>query len=606
MTPIQAEKAKERKWKNLAQEYRQQVEEDKGSAEDAMKKLEDALKYMNTKGGGGGASSGKTSGTARESPTFAKARESPTFAKAAHVLSMETPDPVWVPPRAEDNSLCDKTGCWEVDTADATTQDTIKKFKEAGRRAQSGGAGSAVADAQVAAASGQLAARNAAASLSGKPLQNTLQNTCSSPWKSSAASSACSGKPCVAGACSYVRQRCPQRSGLFNYLSLPYCTMPLMPGLALFLLVMWMVILSVWLALAADAFLCPNLSVISKECRMSDAVAGLTFLAFGNGAPDIFSMIAAAIASPKGAEMSLGEVMGSSLFVACVVMGIIAIGMHTNDMPSVRIALRACCRAYPPTLRRMFDPGGHAEFCPPKSDDVVVRVLPRSGCDDGAPRSFPFYPLGARLCARRRLFPRIARVALLHPPRLLHRLDGVARVCRCVHCLHCRCRLGYIYQEGQGFYGERIWHALSTNVPYDQVWAGKTQPAGLTSACAVENWAIIPFWPQAEAAAERSKEKGLLSVDPNALAAHRKNPPSARQESAIGALVRYISVGVGHEEVSKEPSGIASKILGGVRSPAMVVMRLSNPVVDMSKLDEGWCKPAALCQITLSPLLIIW
>ena len=46
---MQAEKAKERKWKGLAQEYREQVEEDKGSAESAMKKLEDALKYMNTK-----------------------------------------------------------------------------------------------------------------------------------------------------------------------------------------------------------------------------------------------------------------------------------------------------------------------------------------------------------------------------------------------------------------------------------------------------------------------------------------------------------------------------------------------------------------------------
>lgn len=45
----QAEKAKERKWKGLAQEYREQVEEDKGSAESAMKKLEDALKYMNSK-----------------------------------------------------------------------------------------------------------------------------------------------------------------------------------------------------------------------------------------------------------------------------------------------------------------------------------------------------------------------------------------------------------------------------------------------------------------------------------------------------------------------------------------------------------------------------
>jgi Ca2+/Na+ antiporter len=35
--------------------------------------------------------------------------------------------------------------------------------------------------------------------------------------------------------------------------------------------------------------------------------SGLTFLALGNGAPDIFSQIAASVASPHGAEMALGK-----------------------------------------------------------------------------------------------------------------------------------------------------------------------------------------------------------------------------------------------------------------------------------------------------------
>jgi hypothetical protein len=35
--------------------------------------------------------------------------------------------------KAQDNSLCDSTGCWEVDTSDATTRATIQKFKDAGR-----------------------------------------------------------------------------------------------------------------------------------------------------------------------------------------------------------------------------------------------------------------------------------------------------------------------------------------------------------------------------------------------------------------------------------------------------------------------------------------
>jgi len=62
-----------------------------------------------------------------------------------------------------------------------------------------------------------------------------------------------------------------------------------------------------WLGMAADSFLCPCLTAMSSACQMTENVAGLTFLALGNGAPDIFSQIAATIASPHGAEMALGE-----------------------------------------------------------------------------------------------------------------------------------------------------------------------------------------------------------------------------------------------------------------------------------------------------------
>jgi len=113
-----------------------------------------------------------------------------------------------------------------------------------------------------AAASGEAAARNAV--MGGKPLSHVLDSQCVAPWVSSASSSLCGGKPCSAGACAYVKRHCPQRSGLFNYLAIPYCSMPLMPGLATFMLMLWVVILSVWLAMAADAFLCPNLTVVSK------------------------------------------------------------------------------------------------------------------------------------------------------------------------------------------------------------------------------------------------------------------------------------------------------------------------------------------------------
>ena len=67
---------------------------------------------------------------------------------------------------------------------------------------------------------------------------------------------------------------CPQSSGIFNYQALPYCVLGGSPALAVTLLIVWLVALSVWLGLAADLFMCPCLTSMSKQCRMTENVAG--------------------------------------------------------------------------------------------------------------------------------------------------------------------------------------------------------------------------------------------------------------------------------------------------------------------------------------------
>ena len=55
------------------------------------------------------------------------------------------------------------------------------------------------------------------------------------------------------------------------------------------------VFISMWtLASTADIYLSPALETIVSKLRIEDSLAGVTFLAFGNGAPDVFSAIAAA------------------------------------------------------------------------------------------------------------------------------------------------------------------------------------------------------------------------------------------------------------------------------------------------------------------------
>lgn len=65
---------------------------------------------------------------------------------------------------------------------------------------------------------------------------------------------------------------------------------------------------------------CPGLAVISKMLKMSENLAGVTLLAFGNGSPDIF----ASLSNVSGdTELMYTELIGAAVFVTGFVAGII-------------------------------------------------------------------------------------------------------------------------------------------------------------------------------------------------------------------------------------------------------------------------------------------
>ncbi|XP_054155740.1 mitochondrial sodium/calcium exchanger protein-like [Oppia nitens] len=81
------------------------------------------------------------------------------------------------------------------------------------------------------------------------------------------------------------------------------------------------VLLFLFLAMGtvADEFLCPSLLTVSKTLRLPDNIAGVTFLAFGNGAPDIFSAISG-VTDAKPTLIFSG-LFGAGIFVTTVVAG---------------------------------------------------------------------------------------------------------------------------------------------------------------------------------------------------------------------------------------------------------------------------------------------
>ncbi|XP_028269278.1 mitochondrial sodium/calcium exchanger protein isoform X2 [Parambassis ranga] len=131
----------------------------------------------------------------------------------------------------------------------------------------------------------------------------------------------------AADRCAFVKNTpdCNMEDGFVNYLSVAFCLLPpnLTP-LTITLCVVWLLFLFVILGLAASKFFCPNLSAISSSLHLTHNVAGVTFLALGNGSPDIFSAMAA-FSHPHTAGLAVGALFGAGIFVTTVVAGSVAL-----------------------------------------------------------------------------------------------------------------------------------------------------------------------------------------------------------------------------------------------------------------------------------------
>ncbi|GMR45847.1 hypothetical protein PMAYCL1PPCAC_16042, partial [Pristionchus mayeri] len=85
--------------------------------------------------------------------------------------------------------------------------------------------------------------------------------------------------------------------------------------------VIFLFILFLMLSTSADDFFCPNISTIVNKLAISENLAGVTFLAFGNGAPDVFTSLASVVTSPlPRADLALGGLLGGAIFVTLIVL----------------------------------------------------------------------------------------------------------------------------------------------------------------------------------------------------------------------------------------------------------------------------------------------
>ncbi|KAF8252701.1 hypothetical protein K440DRAFT_357709 [Wilcoxina mikolae CBS 423.85] len=124
--------------------------------------------------------------------------------------------------------------------------------------------------------------------------------------------------------CAFIRENCQdERVGMLDYLGLYYCRLGHARGFAFIIISSWLAMLFTTIGIAASDFFCVNLSTIASILGMSESMAGVTFLAFGNGSPDVFSTFAAM--KIDSGSLAVGELIGAACFITGVVAGSMAI-----------------------------------------------------------------------------------------------------------------------------------------------------------------------------------------------------------------------------------------------------------------------------------------
>lgn len=122
--------------------------------------------------------------------------------------------------------------------------------------------------------------------------------------------------------CNFARINCSVEhmpSVRYNYLAIYYCLEDSVKYLFTVILAVILLLYFAGLGVTASDYLCPNLYTLSKLLRLSDNVAGVTLLAFGNGSPDVMSTYKAMKAG--SASLAFSELIGATYFITTVVLG---------------------------------------------------------------------------------------------------------------------------------------------------------------------------------------------------------------------------------------------------------------------------------------------
>ena len=124
--------------------------------------------------------------------------------------------------------------------------------------------------------------------------------------------------------CTYVRKCC--NGEYFNILSLNYCYIN-SSVISLPLVIIILLLCFYFLSSTGNEYLANALGIISEKMKISQNLAGVTFLALGNQAPDVAVAFVAGEGSEDGIAISFSSLLGSgSIVISLVLSSVIILG----------------------------------------------------------------------------------------------------------------------------------------------------------------------------------------------------------------------------------------------------------------------------------------
>jgi sodium/potassium/calcium exchanger 6 len=118
--------------------------------------------------------------------------------------------------------------------------------------------------------------------------------------------------------CAFAQEHCGDDS-IINYEAFYHCSSSDWKPMSLVVLVVYLLYTIMLLASTADNFFVIELQTLASILKLSDDVAGVTLLALGNGAPDIFTAVVGL--GQDDFQLALSDLMGGGIFINTIVLG---------------------------------------------------------------------------------------------------------------------------------------------------------------------------------------------------------------------------------------------------------------------------------------------